>query len=156
MRLDDMSGSFDAAVTRQLHELRHRPFDDLERAAVARRTEWVRNRNPSWGDRRPTPRDVYELFFEEYLGLDLDEVPVVEETDSKIVWRSFNRCPTLEACTRLGLDTREVCRRVYEKSTQAFVAAIDPGLRFGRSYERIRPHAEFCEEWIERGGREES
>ena len=64
--------------------------------------------------------------------------------------RSKNPCPTLEACRRLDLDTRKVCRKSYEKPTQAFLSALDPELRFYRSYETIRPHADVCEERIVR------
>ena len=62
----------------------------------------------------------------------------------------YEKCPTLEACGALGLDTRQVCRAVYEKSTQAFLSQIDPQLRFLRSYEEIRPHSNHCKEMIVR------
>jgi tRNA(Arg) A34 adenosine deaminase TadA len=84
------------------------------------------------------------------MGLSPDDLPIVSETDTEIVWQSANPCPTLEAVKALGLDTRTVCRAAYEKSTQAFVSQIDPQLRFLRSYEEIRPHADHCREMIVR------
>jgi tRNA(Arg) A34 adenosine deaminase TadA len=60
----------------------------------------------------------------------------------------MNPCPTLEACAHLKLDTRIVCRQAYEKSTQAFISQLDPGLRFVRSYTEIRPFAKICRESI--------
>jgi hypothetical protein len=66
------------------------------------------------------------------------------------VWESRNRCPLLEACAALGLDTRAICRPVNEQATQAFFSRLDPRLRFGRSYVEIRPHAACCREWITR------
>jgi tRNA(adenine34) deaminase len=74
----------------------------------------------------------------------------VSENDDEIVWESMNECPTLDACNRLGLDTKAVCREVYEKSTQAFLSELDPQLRFWRSYDHIRPHAPSCREAIYR------
>ena len=72
------------------------------------------------------------------------------DTPTEIAWSSENPCPTLEACARLGLDTRVICRRVYEKSTQAFLSKLDPELRFLRDYQAIRPHAPGCRERIVR------
>jgi hypothetical protein len=73
----------------------------------------------------------------------------VEHTQKRIVMRWWNPCPTLEACNKLGLDTREVCKKAYEKPVQEFLKQINPRLRFGRNYESIRPHAACCEEIIE-------
>ena len=91
---------------------------------------------------------AYELFSLRYLCIPPDQVPIVEKTEHKIVYRSYNFCPVLEACKVLGLDTRKVCKNVYERPTQAFLSLINPNLRFERNYERIRPYAEFCEEVI--------
>jgi tRNA(Arg) A34 adenosine deaminase TadA len=82
------------------------------------------------------------------MGLSLSDLPVVSESENEITWLSKNRCPTLDACKALGLDTRSVCRSVYEKPTQAFLSWLDPQLRFVRDYEVIRPHAPYCRERI--------
>ena len=84
------------------------------------------------------------------MGLRPEDLPILQENETEIVWASQNACPTLAACGRLGLDTRVVCRKAYEKSTQAFVSAIDPELRFLRNYRQIRPYADRCEERIVR------
>jgi tRNA(Arg) A34 adenosine deaminase TadA len=84
------------------------------------------------------------------MGLSADELPVASETETEIMWLSRNRCPTVEACQSLGMDTRRVCRAAFEKSTQALVSQLDPQLRFLRSYTEIRPHADHCREWIVR------
>jgi len=97
-----------------------------------------------------TPREAYELLFSENMELDLSELPVVSESPDEIVWLSRNRCSLLEACIALGLDTRKVCRAVNEKATQAFLSRINPQLRFYRSYDEIRPHADCCREKIVR------
>lgn len=73
---------------------------------------------------------------------------VLSETETKIVWSSTNSCPTLAACNKGGLDTKTICRGIYEKSTQAFVSQLDPQLRFHRSYQEIRPYSHHCKEMI--------
>lgn len=96
------------------------------------------------------PRQAYTMFLLLNLGLDPAEVPVVYEDERRIVWRSFNFCSMLEACVRLGLDTRQICREGTEESVQNLIAHLDPRLRFSRNYvDGIRPYAAYCEEQIE-------
>jgi tRNA(adenine34) deaminase len=98
----------------------------------------------------PLPRQAYELLLIHYIGLDPAEVPVVYEDEQRIVWRSFNFCSTLEACRRLGLDTRVVCREGSHSSVQRLIAHLDPRLRFERNYAAgMRPYADYCEESVE-------
>lgn len=98
----------------------------------------------------PLPRQGVSLALLVYMGLDPRTVPVVYEDDRTIIWRSTNFCPTLEACRRLGLDTRIVCRAATEGAVQALIARLDPRLRFSRDYAAgIRPYADYCEEKIE-------
>jgi len=121
---------------------------------AAKRTRWIaENRHrieARQGDRPLRPRIAFDLLFFDYMGLAKADLSVVVETDTEIAWSSRNPCPTLEACKRLGLDTRTVCRRAYEKPTQAFLSALDPELRFVRDYREIRPHASACAERIVR------
>jgi len=77
-----------------------------------------------------------------------EEVPIVERSDRKIVFHSGNFCPTLEACKILGLDTRAICKKLNESSTDTLIKLIDPQLRFSRNYEKLRPYTEYCEEMI--------
>ena len=95
------------------------------------------------------PRQAYTLVLLAYLGLDPQQVPVVYEDEKTIIWRSTNFCPTLEACLRLGLDTRVVCRAATEAAVQALIARLDPRLCFSRNYATgLRPDADYCEEQI--------
>jgi hypothetical protein len=73
---------------------------------------------------------------------------VVQKTDKAISFHSMNFCPTLEACRILGLDTREVCKKLNEGATQDMVRQIDNRLRFTRNYECLRPYSDYCEETI--------
>jgi tRNA(adenine34) deaminase len=140
---------FESKIEQQLERLCTQTYQALEADSIEQRVSWYKHYAAHRSsDFRPTPRVAYELFFFNYLGLSEDEVPVLSETAIEIVWSSVNPCQTLEACKRLGLDTRVVCRAVYEKSTQAFISQLDPQLRFLRSYEEIRPYSRHCKERI--------
>jgi hypothetical protein len=94
-------------------------------------------------------RDGYRLFYEEYLGLSMPEGgEIVEWTEREIVMRWWNSCPTLDACLRLGLDTRTVCCQAYHRPVQAMLLHLDSRLRFERNYEALRPYVPYCEERI--------
>jgi tRNA(adenine34) deaminase len=124
-------------------------YGRLSQEAARRRLEWYDANRMRLGLEGSIVRRAYTLLLIRYLGLDPAEVPVIYEDEGKIVWRSFNFCPLLEACRRLGLDTREVCRMYQELPVSALISRIDPDLRFSRDYDRIRPYTSFCEEIIE-------
>ena len=135
----------------RLKQLGSRTLREIESEVARKRTAWFRQHGQHASPTRPpSPRRAYELFLFEYLTLSPDDVPVVSENEREIVWASHNRCPTLEACQRLGMDTRHVCRAAYEKSTQALISQLDPQLRFLRSYKDIRPYAASCREAVVR------
>ncbi len=139
-------------IARQVEQLRACAgnYTRLHEALLRKRLAWweANGRNLALGG--PLPRQAYTLLLLIYLGLDPGQVPVVYEDERTIIWRSINLCPTLEACRRLGLDTRSVCRMATEGSVEALIARLDPRLRFSRNYETgIRPYADYCEEKIE-------
>ncbi len=82
------------------------------------------------------------------LGIDERDAPAVEKSEVRVVFHSINPCPALQACVILGLDTREVCALHTEKATDELIKRINPNLRFTRNYEKVRPHASYCEEVI--------
>ena len=127
----------------------------LEQAGFSEARAWPEAASPAGESstaarRAVSPRQAYELLFRDYMGVDLRELPLVEESDSRVTWLSLNACPTLDACVQLGFDTREMCRAVYEKPTQLFLSRLDPSLRFVRDYSAIRPYAPHCRESIVR------
>ena len=141
--------SFEDKVRRTIERLQHDSFDAIAADITERRMAWLNRTLPE--KKAPdqfTPRDVFELLFFEQMRLERDELSVVSETEEEIVWLSYNRCSLLEACNALGWDTRKVCRPINEKATQAFLSRINPQLRFHRSYEEIRPYADYCREKI--------
>jgi hypothetical protein len=121
----------------------------LEGCVVEKRLSWLEN-NLERLERRGDPvLDGYRLFFEVYLGLSIPEDgEIVEHSEGRLVMCWWNRCPTLEACVELGLDTRRICRAVYHRPVQEFLSKLHPGLRFDRNYEALRPHTPYCEEII--------
>ena len=124
-------------------------YGQFSAARVQRWLAWWEANHLRLDLRGPLPRQAYTLVLLLYMGLDPHTVPVVYEDDKTIIWRSTNFCPTLEACRRLGLDTRIVCRAATEAAVQALIARLDPRLRFSRNYaDGLRPYADYCEEQI--------
>src|SRR5512146_355648 len=78
----------------------------LERAVAQKRSAWLEQRGfpkrAAWSpnDGPVSPRQAFELFFFEYLGLDPEQLPVVEENEARLTWLSKNACSTLAACSQ--------------------------------------------------------
>jgi tRNA(Arg) A34 adenosine deaminase TadA len=83
------------------------------------------------------------------IGIDNTQAPIEEESGDRLVFHSMNRCPALDACEILGLDTRKVCKLHSEEATDALVKSLNPRLKFSRDYSRLRPSSPFCREIIE-------
>jgi tRNA(adenine34) deaminase len=121
----------------------------LERCAVEKRTAWLEKNLEALQLTGDPVGDAYRIFYETYLGISApDDGKIVERTPDRMVTRWWNRCPTLDACHKLGLDTREICRKAYHRPVQVFFSRINPDLRFDRNYEALRPHTPYCEEMI--------
>lgn len=91
---------------------------------------------------------AYDLILTK-IGIAEEEAPVVERSENRMVFHSQNPCPALDACNILGLDTRVVCRLHTEGATDKLIKQINPKLKFGRNYSKLRPSSEYCEEIIE-------
>ena len=124
-------------------------LEHLGTCLIEKRLSWL-DKNLDTLERTGNPIvDAYEIFFKTYLGISVPEDgDFLEYTNKKIIMRWRNHCPVLEACKKLGLDTREVCKKAYHEPTQAFLSRIDPRLRFSRNYSKIRPYTTYCEEII--------
>jgi tRNA(Arg) A34 adenosine deaminase TadA len=120
----------------------------LNEDSVRRRTEWFReNQKRLDFGTDELPYAGYRLLLERF-RITEKEAPIVSRTAREIVFHSMNFCPTLEACRILGLDTRYVCKRLNEPSTDMLVKKIDDRLCFSRNYDCLRPNAAYCEERI--------
>jgi tRNA(adenine34) deaminase len=121
----------------------------LERCVTNKRTAWLAQNLPGLQRSGDPIDDAFAAFYGSYLGISPPEDgEVVERTPDRLVTRWWNPCPTLDACQKLGLDTREVCRKAYHQPVQVFLSRIDPRLRFERNYDALRPHTPYCEEII--------
>lgn len=121
----------------------------LEECVEEKRLEWLDTHLATLERSGDPLTDGYRIFYEDYLGISTPkDGEEVEATESKLVIRWSNACPALEACQELGLDTREICKKVYHRPVQAFLSRIDPRLRFDRDYDSLRPHGPYCEETI--------
>jgi tRNA(adenine34) deaminase len=119
----------------------------LERCVTEKRTAWLGEHLDHLELSGDPLRDGYHLFYEVYLGLSVPaDGEIVEQDERRMVTRWWNRCPTLEACQALALDTRTICRAAYHGPVQAFLSGIDPRLRFDRNYAALRPYTPYCEE----------
>ncbi len=145
-----MGDDYEATVSKKTDDLQRRDFCALEAAVIEKRLRWCHDSLELPPGASVTPRLGYETLLFGYLGLIEGDVPVASESDTSITWLSRNRCPTLDACVRLGLPTSVVCRAVYEKPTQALLSRIDPELRFVRDYGELRPDHDHCKEMIVR------
>ena len=145
-----MHANFERSVERHLTMLRERSLREIEAATTAKRLGWLEGRAHLLRTVPVTPRLLFETLFFEYMGLTRADLPVISESEEQITWLSRNPCPTLEACTRAGLDTRTVCKGAYERPTQAFLSWFDPRFRFIRDYGEIRPWSNHCREQIVR------
>lgn len=123
-------------------------LDALNEDSVLRRTAWFNENRAEFDFLSDDPLEAgYRLLLARF-GITPEQAPVIERTERKIVFHSQNFCPTLEACRRLGLDTRTVCKRLNERATDALIKLVDPRLTFSRNYEQLRPYAPYCEEMI--------
>lgn len=93
---------------------------------------------------------AYRIVFFDHMQINPEHSKMKRISETKIRIDSYNICPYLQACRQLGLETRYVCREIGEPSINKMLAIINPGLKFSRNYDNIRPYNEaFCEEYIE-------
>jgi len=124
-------------------------LEHLEKCVTEKWLSWLDKNLKTLNKKEDIIEDAYRIFYKGYLGISAPkDGEIIEKTDKKLVTRWRNHCPILEACEKLGLDTREVCKKAYHKPAQVFLSKIDPRLKFNRNYNHIRPHAPYCEEII--------
>lgn len=138
-------------VRREIERLRN--ADDkilamLNEDSMRRRLKWFRENKNAFDFITDDILDSgYHLLLKRF-GITQEEAPITKKTDNEIVFHSMNFCPTLEACKILDLDTRSICKKLNEISTDTLLKQIDSRLKFTRNYEKLRPYTEYCEEMI--------
>ena len=147
----ECSPLYNRAVRNQVDRLRNADQGQLEamaRELSTKRLQWFAEQRLSCkSDGGDVIADAYDVFLKK-LGIPPAEAPVVRRDDASLFLHSTNFCPPLEACRILDIDTRFVCRYLTEKPTTDLLRQIHPKLRFARNYEKLRPHAAYCEEMI--------
>ena len=132
----------------QLRDADERGLQELEQLLVHKRIVWFRENSEIVQQLKGDLLErAYRLLLMK-IGIDESDAPVIEKTGRRLVFHSRNFCPSLKACIELGLDTRSVCKNVFEKPADILVKQLDPSLRFSRNYQSIRPYCDFCEEMI--------
>ncbi|MCL4437724.1 hypothetical protein M1513_01650 [Patescibacteria group bacterium] len=114
-----------------------------------RRMAWFNERQNSLKLKGTDVEKAFQLVLFKYMKLKPEEVPIIEKTAKKIVWRSYDFCPYLKAIQKLKMDTRVVCGCATHSPVQVMIEKINPKLLFSRNYIAIRPYTPYCEEIIE-------
>lgn len=92
-----MGNDFEAKVNQQVKRLRKDEYQTIESEVASKRIAWFkRNYQDRSNCNPPSPRTAYELLFFEYMGLSEEEVPVLSETETKIVWCRIQLSRTLK------------------------------------------------------------
>jgi hypothetical protein len=121
----------------------------LEEYAISKRLTWFKENRENIKSVKGSPVErAFNIFYKMNQGLSVKDAKITRKSDKIIISRWFNYCPVLEACKITGLDTREICKKVYDRPNQVFLSKIHPKLIFRRNYKAIRPHACYCEEII--------
>jgi hypothetical protein len=121
----------------------------LERCVIDKRLAWYEHNTFHVETVVDPIEEAYRLFYERYLGVSVpQDGEIVEKTEKHLLMRWWNHCPTLEACKKLHLDTREICRKVFHRPVQELFSRIHPRLAFERNYDALRPVKSYCEEMI--------
>ncbi|MCS7136624.1 MAG: hypothetical protein NZ931_06025 [Aigarchaeota archaeon] len=98
-------------------------------------------------------KDVYKLFYLDFLRLHEKYVEIVRLDDEVLITRCRNPCPILNLSLSLNIDTKISCNMVSEPVCKYVLRRLEPRLVFERNYEHIRPYSDSCEETIRWGNK---
>ena len=134
-----------------LDHVNEKKLGDIEHKLIEKRINWFYENLASI--EKLKGNDLQKAYHLLLLKIVIDEkdAPIVYRSEKRVVFHSRNYCPALEACQVLGLDTRKICKAIFEKPTDTLIKHINPKLTFSRNYERIRPYTGYCEEMITLG-----
>ena len=135
-------------IRKLVKEFRKSEWINIEEDLLNKRMQWFESNKMMIRKLKGSDLEkAYHLILMK-IGIKSSEAPIVEKSENKIIFHSKNYCPSLEACIILDLDTREVCKEIYERPTEELIRRLNPKLRFTRNYECIRPYSDYCEEII--------
>ena len=95
-----------------------------------------------------TTKDIYELFYLDFLKVPLDDCEIIEMSENRLVTRCKNKCPILDISMFLNIDTKQTCKHISEGPCKYFLRKLNKNIIFKRNYSHIRPYEENCEETI--------
>lgn len=95
-----------------------------------------------------TTKDIYELFYLDFLKVPSDDCEIIEMSEKKLITRCKNKCPILELSLYLNIDTKKSCKKISEGPCKYFLKKLDKNIIFKRNYNHIRPYDKNCEEEI--------
>jgi hypothetical protein len=123
-------------------------WEEINEMVIGRRLQWAVEHSAilsSYEQLAPLEK-VMRFIYLDHLHIRLEDLDVMMENGRRLVIRCRNWCPYLEACNRLAIDTRVVCRRINHDCFVLLAQFIDPRLSYTRNYELLRPHGSYCEE----------
>lgn len=139
--------------TNQLKRIKQgMPPKELAEIITRRRVSWIKDNLENMLNKYKglSPEETaYKIIFFEHMKIDPNYSKMKRIFSNKIQINSYNFCPYLEACKKLNMEIKFVCKEIGEHSIQEMIKFINPNLRFGRNYNHLRPNADFCEEYIE-------
>ncbi len=102
----------------ELRAARDDGWKRIEKELIERRIRWFEeNKDNILRKVKGTEVEkAYQLLLMK-IGIKECEAPIIEKSLNRVVLHSRNFCPVLEACKILELDTRDVCKTVFEKSS---------------------------------------
>ena len=123
-------------------------LNDYNTDSIRRRLDWFKEKRSTFSFINHNLLDsAYNLLLCR-MNIDSSKAQIIDRTDHRIVFRSRNFCPTLEACKILNYDTRYICKNYNENATDVLIKQIDHRLKFDRNYDKLRPYSDYCEEMI--------
>lgn len=109
--------------------------------------KWL-SKNKGKIPKNKTTRDLYKIFYLDFLKVPIKDCKIIEITDNKLVTSCKNKCPILDFSLNLNIDTKESCRRISEGPCKYFLRKLDKNIVFKRDYNHIRPYKKDCVEII--------
>ncbi len=126
--------------------------DELAKIITKRRINWIENNLERMLIKYKglSPEETaYRIIFFDHMKINPKDSEMIRISPTKILIKSYNFCPYLEACNQLHLDTKFICKEIGEPSINEIAKRIHPDLVFSRDYSKIRPDNDSCEEYLE-------
>ena len=121
---------------------------ELANMITQRRLNWLNHNEHLLRDGLISPEEAYKLLIYHHMKVE-EGITIRKISNNLMMAEARNFCPYLEACQRLEMDTKFVCKEIGEPSIIAFMEEISPKLHFFRDYSKIRPYSDHCLEFVE-------